>query len=105
MEALCRGRALRLSSRTTRRRETAARRWVGAHAAHVPVANWFNLGDEACEDALYDIAAFRDFAASTRGASACSDATTLLNFATCWRSIRSAPRCLPRWASCRWPTA
>src|SRR3954468_9218061 len=25
------------------------------------LANWFNLGDEACEDALYDIAAFRDF--------------------------------------------
>ena len=25
------------------------------------VANWFNLGDEACEDALYDIPAFRDF--------------------------------------------
>jgi len=25
------------------------------------LANWFNLSDEACEDALYDIAAFRDF--------------------------------------------
>ena len=25
------------------------------------IANWFNLADEACEDALYDIAAFRDF--------------------------------------------
>ena len=25
------------------------------------VANWFNLSDEACEDALYDIPAFRDF--------------------------------------------
>ena len=24
------------------------------------VANWFNLADEACEDALYDIPAFRD---------------------------------------------
>lgn len=25
------------------------------------IANWFNLADEACEDALYDIAAFRNF--------------------------------------------
>ena len=25
------------------------------------IANWFNLADEACEDALYDIEAFRDF--------------------------------------------
>ncbi len=25
------------------------------------IANWFNLADEACEDALYDITAFRDF--------------------------------------------
>ena len=25
------------------------------------LANWFNLSDEACEDALYDMPAFRDF--------------------------------------------
>lgn len=25
------------------------------------IANWFNLADEACEDALYDVPAFRDF--------------------------------------------
>jgi len=25
------------------------------------IAIWFSLADEACEDALYDIAAFRDF--------------------------------------------
>ena len=25
------------------------------------IANWFNLANEACEDALYDIEAFRDF--------------------------------------------
>jgi transposase, IS5 family len=29
------------------------------------VANWFNLADEACEDAMYDIMAFRQFAALT----------------------------------------
>ncbi len=25
------------------------------------IANWFNLSDVACEDALYDVQAFRDF--------------------------------------------
>ena len=25
------------------------------------VANWFNLADEACEDALYDVPVFREF--------------------------------------------
>jgi IS5 family transposase len=29
------------------------------------VANWFNLADEACEDVMYDIVAFRQFAALT----------------------------------------
>jgi transposase, IS5 family len=28
-------------------------------------ANWFNLADEACEDVMYDIVAFRQFAALT----------------------------------------
>ena len=44
------------------------------------VANWFNLGDEACEDALYDIAAFRDFCRIDLGRERVPDATTLLNF-------------------------
>jgi len=44
------------------------------------VANWFNLGDEACEDALYDIAAFRDFCHIDLGRERVPDATTLLNF-------------------------
>jgi transposase, IS5 family len=44
------------------------------------VANWFNLGDEACEDALYDIAAFRDFCRIDLGREPVPDATTLLNF-------------------------
>lgn len=25
------------------------------------IANWFNLSDTACEDALYDVAVFREF--------------------------------------------
>jgi transposase, IS5 family len=29
------------------------------------VANWFNLADEACGNAMYDIAAFRQFTALT----------------------------------------
>jgi IS5 family transposase len=44
------------------------------------VANWFNLADEACEDALYDIAAFRDFCQIDLGRERVPDATTLLNF-------------------------
>ncbi len=44
------------------------------------VANWFNLADEACEDALYDIATFRDFCRIDLGRERVPDATTLLNF-------------------------
>ena len=44
------------------------------------IANWFNLADEACEDALYDIAAFRDFCRIDLGCERAPDATTLLNF-------------------------
>ena len=44
------------------------------------VASWFNLADEACEDALYDIAAFRDFCKVDLGREGVPDATTLLNF-------------------------
>ena len=44
------------------------------------LANWFNLADEACEDALYDIAAFRDFCQVDLGREGVPDATTLLNF-------------------------
>ena len=44
------------------------------------VANWFNLADAACEDALYDIPAFRDFCQIDLGRERVPDATTLLNF-------------------------
>ena len=44
------------------------------------VANWFNLADEACEDALYDLPAFRDFCLIDLGRERVPDATTLLNF-------------------------
>ncbi len=42
------------------------------------IANWFNLADEACEDALYDVAVFRQFCRIDLGR--VPDATTLLNF-------------------------
>ena len=38
------------------------------------------LADEACEDALYDIAAFRDFCGVDLGRERVPDASTLLNF-------------------------
>mgnify|MGYP006290669001 CR=1 FL=1 len=44
------------------------------------VANWFNLADEACEDALYDIPAFRDFCRIDLGRERVPDVTTLLKF-------------------------
>lgn len=44
------------------------------------IANWFNLSDEACEDALYDIAAFRAFCRIDLGRERVPDATTLLHF-------------------------
>lgn len=44
------------------------------------VANWFNLGDEACEDALYDVPVFREFCQIDLGRERVPDATTLLNF-------------------------
>ena len=43
-------------------------------------ANWFNLADEAFEDALYDLPAFRDFCQVDLGREGVPDATTLLNF-------------------------
>ena len=43
------------------------------------IANWINLADEACEDALYDIPAFRDFCWIDLGRERVPDATTLLN--------------------------
>ena len=44
------------------------------------VANWFNLSDEACEDALYDVPVFREFCRIDLGQARVPDATTLLNF-------------------------
>lgn len=44
------------------------------------IANWFNLADEACEDALYDVAVFREFCRLDLGRERVPDATTLLNF-------------------------
>ena len=44
------------------------------------IANWFNLADVACEDALYDVEAFQDFCRIDLGRERVPDATTLLNF-------------------------
>lgn len=44
------------------------------------VAHWFNLADEACEEALYDIALFRDFCGFDLGDESIADGTTLANF-------------------------
>ena len=44
------------------------------------IANWFNLADEACEDALHDVAVFRQFCGIDLGRERVPDATTLLKF-------------------------
>lgn len=44
------------------------------------IANWFNLADEACEDALYDTPAFREFCRIDLGCERVPDATSLLKF-------------------------
>jgi IS5 family transposase len=44
------------------------------------VANWFNLADEACEDAMYDTPIFREFCGFDLGRERIPDATTLLKF-------------------------
>ena len=42
------------------------------------VQHWFNLADEACEDALYDVPVFREFCRIDLGRERVPDATTLL---------------------------
>lgn len=44
------------------------------------ISIWFNLADEACEDALYDVPAFRNFCRVDLGRERVPDATTLLKF-------------------------
>ena len=44
------------------------------------VANWFNLADDACEEALYDVPVFRDFCRFDLGRERIPGATTLLKF-------------------------
>ncbi len=44
------------------------------------IANWFNLIDVACEDALYDVPVFREFCRIDLGRERVPDATTLMNF-------------------------
>ncbi len=44
------------------------------------IANWFNLSDVACEDALYDVPVFREFCRIDLGQERVPDATTLMNF-------------------------
>lgn len=44
------------------------------------IANWFELSDVACEDALYDTDCFRRFCGVDLGLEGVPDATTLLHF-------------------------
>ena len=66
------------------------------------VQHWFNLADEACEEALLDSTALRRFVGIDLGRERVPDATTLLNCAGSWKSTGLASSSLPPSArSCR----
>ncbi len=44
------------------------------------IQHWFNLADQACEEALYDSASLRSFAGIDLGVEPVPDATTMLKF-------------------------
>ena len=44
------------------------------------IANWFNLSDVACKNALYDVPVFCEFCRSDLGRERALDVTTLMNF-------------------------
>jgi IS5 family transposase len=69
------------------------------------IANWFNLSDEACEDALYDVPVFREFCRIDLGQERVPDATTLMNFRHLLELINWGRRSSPKSANCCWPTA
>jgi IS5 family transposase len=64
------------------------------------LANWFNLADDACEEALYDIALFRDFCGFDLGDERIADGAPWACSASCWRRTTSGPRSSPRSANC-----
>ena len=67
--------------------------------------HWFNLADEACEEALYDSAALRRFVGIDLGREPVPDATTMLKFRHLLEDNNSASRCSPRSVRCCGPAA
>jgi len=64
------------------------------------VQHWFNLADEACEEALLDSTALRRFVGIDLGRERVPDGTTLLKFRRLLENTSWARRCLPRWVRC-----
>jgi IS5 family transposase len=64
------------------------------------LANWFNLADEACEEAQYDVPLFWEFCGFDLGEERVPDATTLLGFRHLLKAHEMGRRCLPRYATC-----
>ena len=62
------------------------------------VQHWFNLADEACEEALLDSGALRRFVGIDLGRERVPDGTTLLKFRRLLEVNKLGGRCLPRWA-------
>lgn len=61
------------------------------------VQHWFNLADEACEEALLDSTALRRFVGIDLGTERVPEGTTLLKFR---RLLDWAKPSLPRWERC-----
>ena len=55
------------------------------------IQHWFNLADEACEEALYDSVALRRFVGIDLGREPVPDATTMLKFRSRIANIAGAP--------------
>ena len=70
------------------------------------VQHGFNLGDQACEDALLDSLSLHRFVGIDLGRERVPDTPPPCSSSgACWRSIHSVKRCSPKSARCCRPTA
>jgi IS5 family transposase len=66
------------------------------------VQHWFNLADEACEEARLDSVALRRFVGVDPGRERILTATHCRGFAARWSNTVWALPCLPRSGKCCW---
>jgi IS5 family transposase len=64
------------------------------------VQHWFNLADDACEEALLDSTSLRRFVGVNVGREQVPDGTTLATFRYLLERHKLGRSCLPRWTKC-----